>query len=171
MRKNFTFNLLVNKYIIIFVSGRKWEKNMFFGSYNHLLDDKNRLLIPSKFRGLVGSKLYILKGYDGCLSLYTFEDFEKYVSHFQELPFENKLSRDVTRIALASVSELEVDKASRVQIPTALISKYSITKEVVVVGMIDHLEVWSKSSWEAYEKENESKFEEKQEKLLEKKNG
>ena len=144
---------------------------MFFGSYIHLLDEKNRLLIPSKFRGLVGSKLYILKGYDGCLSLYTFEDFEKYISHFQELRFEDKLARDVTRIALASVSELEVDKASRVQIPMALISKYSISKEVVVVGMIDHLEVWSKEVWEAYEKENESKFEEKQQTLLEKKNG
>lgn len=143
---------------------------MFFGSYSHNLDDKNRLVIPSKMRGIIGEKLYILKGYDGCLSLYTENDFQNYLSQLSKLPFGEKLSRDVERIALSTVSELEVDKASRVQIPTALVNKYKISHEVMVVGMLDHIEVWSKQKWDEYVKENESDFEAKSEELLKKNN-
>lgn len=143
---------------------------MFFGSYEHLLDEKNRLVIPSKFRGLVGSKLYILKGFDGCLSLFTEKDFKAYLEKLSNLEFGDKLARDVQRISLSTVFDLEVDKASRIQIPTALVNKYHITHEVTVVGMIDHIEVWSKAKWEEYLLANEKDFEAKSEKLLNKKN-
>lgn len=141
---------------------------MFYGSYIHFLDDKNRLLIPSKMRGSVGDKLFILKGYDGCLALYPEADFQVYLDNLASLPYLDKNSRDVSRIALSTVSELELDKASRIQIPTALVNKYQISKEVVVVGMLDHIEVWSKAKWDEYVKENESDFEAKSEQLLKK---
>lgn len=143
---------------------------MYFGSYIHFLDDKNRLLIPSKMRGQVGDKLFILKGYDGCLALYSEENFNNYISQLAEFSFLDKDSRDVSRIALSSVSELEVDKASRIQIPTALVNKYQIGREVVVIGMIDHIEVWAKTKWEEYVKENEAAYEAKSEQLLKKNN-
>ena len=142
---------------------------MFFGSFEHTLDEKNRLLIPSRLRSKLGSKLFIMKGYEGSLSIYPCEEFEKYLNKLQNLPYESKLSRDIERISLSSVFELDIDKVNRIQIPTALIHKYSISKDVVVVGVIDHIEVWSKSKWDAYLKENESTFEEKSEELL--KNG
>lgn len=149
--------------------GRKWEF-MFFGSYEHLLDEKNRLVIPSKFRVLVGSKIYILKGFDGCLSLFTEKDFKTYLEKLSSLEFGDKLAREVQRISLSTVFDLEVDKASRIQIPTALVNKYHITHEVTVVGMIDHIEVWSKVKWDEYISLNEKDFEAKSEKLLNKKN-
>ena len=139
---------------------------MFFGSFVHSLDDKNRLLIPSRLRGQIGSKLFIMKGYEGSLSLYPEEQFVKYLTKLENLPYESKLSRDIERIALSSVFELEIDKVNRVQIPTALINKYSISKEVVVVGVIDHIEIWSKDKWESYLKDNEAEFEAKAEELL-----
>ena len=142
---------------------------MFFGSFEHTLDEKNRLLIPSRLRNRLGAKLFIMKGYEGSLSIYPEEQFEKYLKKLQNLPYESKLSRDFERISLSSVFELEVDRVNRIQIPTALIHKFSISKDVVVVGVIDHIEVWSKSKWDAYLKENESTFEEKSEGLL--KNG
>ena len=139
---------------------------MFFGSFEHTLDEKNRLLIPSRLRGQIGSKLFIMKGYEGTLALYTEEAFQKYLKKLESLPYESKLSRDIERISLSSVFELDVDKVNRIQIPTALINKYSISKDVVVVGLIDHIEVWSKAKWEQYLKDNEAEFENKSEELL-----
>lgn len=139
---------------------------MFFGSFKHTLDDKNRLLIPSRLRGQAGSKLFIMKGYEGSLSLYPEAEFEKYLTKLASLPYESKTSRDIERISLSSVFELEIDKASRVQIPTALVSKYSITKDVVVVGVLNHIEVWSEKKWNEYLKDNEAEFESKSEELL-----
>ena len=143
---------------------------MYFGSFVHFLDDKNRLVIPSKMRGQIGEKLFILKGYDGCLALYPEQSFNEYMSQLADFSFLDKDSRDVTRIALSSVSELEVDKASRIQIPTALVNKYQIGHEVVVVGMFDHIEVWAKARWDEYVKENEAAYEAKSEQLLKKNN-
>lgn len=139
---------------------------MFFGSFEHSLDDKNRLLIPSRLRGQLGNKLFIMKGYEGSLAIYPNEQFEKYLHKLETLPYESKLSRDIERISLSSVFELDVDKVNRIQIPTALINKYKISKEVVVVGVIDHIEVWSKAKWEEYLKTNEAEFESKSEELL-----
>lgn len=139
---------------------------MFFGSFEHSLDEKNRLLIPSRLRGQIGSKLFIMKGYEGSLALYPEEGFQKYLKKLESLPFESKISRDIERISLSSVFELDVDKVNRIQIPTALINKYGITKDVVVVGVIDHIEVWSKAKWEQYLKDNEAEFESKSEELL-----
>ena len=139
---------------------------MFFGSFAHSLDDKNRLLIPSKLRSHLGTKLFIMKGYEGSLSLYPEDEFEKYLTKLQNLPYESKTSRDIERIALSSVFELDIDKVNRIQIPTALINKYKISKEVVVVGLLDHIEIWSKEKWEKYLDDNESEFESKSEELL-----
>ena len=139
---------------------------MFFGSFEHTLDDKNRLLIPARLRAELGLKLFIMKGYEGSLSIYPEKQFQNYLDKLEKLPYESKLSRDIRRIALSSVFDLEVDKVSRIQIPTALINKYSISKDVVVVGLIDHIEVWSKAKWDEYLAANETDFEEKTEELL-----
>ena len=146
----------------------KWEKvvKMFFGSFEHSLDEKNRLLIPAKLRNTLGTKLFIMKGYEGSLSIYPNDQFVKFLNKLQSLPYESKVSRDIERISLSSVFELEIDRVNRIQIPTALINKYSISKEVVVVGVIDHIEVWSKAKWEKYLEDNEAEYEQKSEELL-----
>lgn len=141
---------------------------MFFGSYVHTVDEKGRLVIPSKLRGAVGSKLYIIKGYDGALSLYCEEDFQNYLTNLKSQSFASKLSRDVERVALSTVAELEIDSQNRIQIPAALSQKYSIGHEVVVLGVLDHIEIWNKSKWDNYLNENEKDFEEKSESLLKK---
>ena len=139
---------------------------MFFGSFEHTLDEKNRLLIPARLRAELGLKLFIMKGYEGSLSIYPEKQFQNYLDKLEKLPYETKLSRDIRRIALSSVFELDVDKVSRIQIPTALINKYSISKDVVVVGVLNHIEVWSLEKWNAYLKDNEAEFESKSEELL-----
>jgi len=141
---------------------------MFFGTFERNLDEKNRLTLPSKLREELGVKVFIMKGFDGCLSIYKEVEFAKLVKEINSLPFNEKNSRDYLRIQLASVVELGVDKAGRVQIPTQLVNKYQISKDVTVIGAADHVEVWSKQTYENYLESVESSFEEIAEKITKK---
>lgn len=138
---------------------------MFFGSYVHNLDEKGRLVIPSKMREELGLKAYILKGYDGALSIYKEEGFLKLMQEVNSLPFNKKNTRAYLRTQLASVCELEIDRQGRVLLPTQLLSKYQIGREVIVIGALDHIEVWNRAEYEAYEKAADSSFEEIAEEL------
>ena len=138
---------------------------MFFGSYSHNLDDKGRLVIPSKMRDELGAKAYILKGFDGALSIYKESDFQNLVSELKTLAFNKKNSRAYLRIQLASACELDIDRQGRALLPTQLLSKYKIGKEVIVIGMLDHIEVWNKADYENYENTADSSFEEIAEEL------
>ncbi len=142
---------------------------MFFGNYSNKLDEKGRLVIPRKMREEAGSKLFIMKGFDGALSIYKESEFEKLIHQFETLPFTKKATRDYLRVQLASTCELEFDKLGRVQIPANLIQKYEIGKEVVVIGAGDHIEVWNKDAYETYEKEVVANFEKNAEALQEEK--
>ncbi len=149
-------------------SGRKWEYvGMYYGSFSYHLDEKGRLLLNKKFRAQLGDKVYILKGYDGALSLYDETSFDAYMKAMQELPILNsKDARDVYRIALSSVYDLAIDKVGRIVIPASLLSRYNISRDVMVIGLIDHFEIWDKDKWESYLSDNEKDYEIKSEKLL-----
>ncbi len=132
---------------------------MYFGSFTHNLDDKGRLMIPRKMREELGYKVYIMKGFEGSLSLYNEERYQKLVEEFSRLSFNQSKVRDYLRLQFASTYEMEVDKLGRVQIPTALLTKYNISKEVLVLGIGDHIEVWDKAKYEEYENNIRDEFE------------
>ncbi|NLB49271.1 MAG: division/cell wall cluster transcriptional repressor MraZ [Erysipelotrichia bacterium] len=132
---------------------------MFFGTYFHTLDNKGRIVIPSKLRAEAGRLVYILKGFDGALSIYKENEFDDLVKEIESLPFNKKNSRDYLRIQLASACQLEVDQQGRVQLPAHLLAKYGISKEVIIIGVGDHMEVWDKTTYEQYEKKVEQDFE------------
>ena len=141
---------------------------MFYGSFAHNLDDKGRLVIPRKMREELGLKAYIMKGYDGALYIYKEVKFAELVEKINSLNTMHKEARDFARSQLASVCDLDVDKMGRVQIPTQLLNRYNIGKEVVVVGAGDHIEVWNNKVFEAYEKEVDANFEKIAESLYDK---
>ena len=132
---------------------------MYFGSFVHNLDDKGRLMIPRKMREELGYKVYIMKGFDGSLSLYNEERYQKLIEEFTKLSFNQQKVRDYLRLQFASTYEMEVDKLGRVQLPTALLTKYNISKEVLVLGIGDHIEVWDKAKYEEYENGIRDEFE------------
>ena len=132
---------------------------MFFGSFVHTLDDKGRLMVPRKMREELGSKAYIMKGFDGSLSVYNEEKYQKLVSEFGRLSFNQQKVRDYLRLQFASTYEMDVDKLGRVQIPTALLTKFNISREVLVLGIGDHIEVWDKAKYEEYENNIRDQFE------------
>ena len=143
----------------------KSGRYMFFGYYEHNLDAKGRVIIPAKFRDELGAKFYILKGFDGALAIYKEEKFLELIETQQRLPFNKSSSRDYLRAMLASACELEIDKIGRCQIPTVLLNKHGIGKEIIVIGVGDHIEVWDKAAYLAYEERIDREFEENAEKL------
>ncbi len=140
---------------------------MLFGSYEYQLDDKGRVVIPAKLRNSLGNTVYLLKGYDGCISIYPEESFNKFIEKLENLPFEKEKARLHQRVLLSSVQELVIDKQGRLLIPKTVINKYSlVNKEIMIIGMLDHLEIWDKGTYQNYIDENELEFEKNAEDLL-----
>ena len=138
---------------------------MFFGSFAHTLDEKGRLMIPRKMREELGYKAYIMQGFDGSLSVYTEERFALLSEEFSKLPFNMRKNRDYLRAQFATTYEMDVDKLGRVQIPTALLKKFDISRNVTVLGMGDHIEIWDSAKYEAYEAEAIENFDKNAEEI------
>ena len=132
---------------------------MFFGSFAHTLDEKGRLMIPRKMREELGLRVYIMKGFDGSLAVYTENRYQKLIEEYNNLPFNKRNNRDYLRIQFASTHVLDVDKLGRVQIPTALLNKFNISREVIVLGIGDHIEIWDQKKYEEYETSVKDEFE------------
>ena len=139
---------------------------MFFGSYEFNIDDKGRVVIPSKMRDEVGSKLYLIKGFEGCISLYKEEDFQNYISKIQSLPYEKSKVRKYTRLLLSSVVELNIDRQGRMLIPVKTLKEYKIGDRAMILGEIDHIEIRDLDSWNSYKEESSKDFELDAESLL-----
>ena len=138
---------------------------MFFGSFTHTLDEKGRLMIPRKMREELGNKVYIMQGFDGALSVYTEARYVLLSEEFARLPFNNKKNRDYLRAQFMTTYDMDVDKLGRVQIPTALLKKFGISRNVTVLGMGDHIEIWDSAKYEAYEQEAIENFDKNAEEI------
>ena len=129
---------------------------MFMGEYNHTVDTKGRLIIPSKFREVLGDKFVITKGMDGCLLVYDYAECSNFEEKLKALPINKKDNRMLVRHFLAGAAEVEVDKQGRILIPVKLREYAEITKDVTLIGAAGHIEIWSDERWTALEEDEES---------------
>lgn len=123
---------------------------MFIGEYHHSIDDKGRLIIPSKFRDELGERFIVTRGIENCLFVYSEDSWTKIVNKLETLPFTKKDARQFIRFFLSGASEAEFDKQGRINITSPLISYANINKECVIIGTGDRLEIWSKESWDDF---------------------
>jgi MraZ protein len=134
--------------------------DMFIGQYSHSIDEKNRIIIPAKFRNKLGENAVITLGHEGCLAIYTEEEWEKLQIKLISLNTNQREAREHIRVIAGSASECNFDKQGRVILPTNLKNRANIKKELVLVGNIDHIEVWSKESWDSYYEAASAAFDE-----------
>ena len=120
---------------------------MFMGEYNHTIDEKGRIIVPSKFREALGENFVVTQGLDGCLFLYSYEEWENFVEGLKKLP-GTKEARQLQRHFMAGAAEVEVDKQGRFLIPAKLREQVGLCKDVVLVGVVSKIELWSKERWE-----------------------
>ena len=140
---------------------------MFIGEYQHNLDAKGRIIVPSKFRDELHTTFILTRGLDGCLTIYSLKQWEKLFEEVDKLPTTKKAARQYVRMLTSTATECTLDNQGRIQIPSFLSKPVNITKECVVVGANDHIEIWDKSTWETYYTDASNSFEEVAENLSE----
>lgn len=115
---------------------------MFTGVYNHTIDQKGRMIIPNKFRNLLGDSFIITKGIDECLEIYDMNSWNNFSEKINSLPYSSKNAREFKRIFIGNAIELVPDKMGRVQLTPALRAVAKLKQDVMFLGVGDHIEVW-----------------------------
>lgn len=123
---------------------------MFMGQYNHSIDAKGRVIVPAKFREGLGLRFVATKGNDCCLNIYTMEEWDKLVDKLNSLPTSNKIARMYVRKITANAAECEPDNNGRISIPQNLKEYANISKDIISIGVNDHVEIWDKETWDNY---------------------
>lgn len=140
---------------------------MFIGEYQHNLDAKGRIIIPSRFRDELHSTFVLARGLDSCLTIYSVEQWNKMFEEINKLPTTKKNARMYVRMLTSTATECAPDNQGRIQIPSFLSKPVNITKECVVIGANNHVEIWDKATWDAYYDEASNNFEDIAENLSE----
>ncbi len=138
---------------------------MFIGEYQHNLDAKGRIIIPSRFRDELNASFILTRGLDGCLTIYSLEQWEKMFVEINKLPTTKKAARQYVRMLTSTATECVLDNQGRIQIPSFLSKPVNIQKECVVIGANDHIEIWDKATWDNYYLEASENFEDVAENL------
>jgi MraZ protein len=139
---------------------------MLLGEYEHTLDDKNRLTFPAKFRREFEDGCVVTKGLDGCLFAWTPDGFEEWkTTILGGLDPLAKEARTLHRHFFAGAAEAVPDKQGRVVVPGNLLDHAKLTRDVVVAGVNDHVEIWDRDAWRRAISESEGSAEDVAERL------
>lgn len=147
-------------------SGRKWGISMFMGEFHHNIDEKGRLVIPNKFRLELGERFIITRGLEKCLYAYSISEWNNIVAKLKQLPFTKKDARTFIRSFFSGAAECEFDRQGRINITSPLVSYADLSKECVIIGANDRLEIWGKANWDNFFEENSEKLEDIAENLF-----
>ena len=140
---------------------------MFIGEYQHNLDAKGRIIIPSRFRDELHTTFILARGLDGCLTIYSLKQWEKLFEEVNKLPTTKKAARQYIRMLTSTATECTLDNQGRIPIPAFLAKPVNITKECEIIGANDHIEIWDKETWDNYYVDASNNFEEVAENLSE----
>ncbi len=128
---------------------------MFIGEYNHSMDDKGRVTMPVKFREGLGETFYITKGFDQCLFVFAADEWESFRHKLEGNALQKKDYRKLQRIFIASAIDCQLDKQGRVLLSTPLREYSGIDKDMVIIGVSNRIELWSREKWDAYNNDDD----------------
>ncbi len=121
------------------------------GQHRYQLDAKGRIALPSRFRGVLEAGVYLTLGQDRCLYAFPNDEFQRQAEEVRSRPLSAQAARDYRRMFFGNAERADLDKQGRMTIPQRLRAKVGLEQEVVVVGVFDHLQIWSGQVWDAYE--------------------
>ena len=143
---------------------------MFYGQYEHALDAKDRVIIPAKFREIFkehyAEKFYLTRGLDRCLFVFTEEEWRNQERRFRDMSFTREESRKFNRLYFSGACEALCDKQGRILVPAYLKEYAEIKQNVMIIGVSDRIEIWSKEKWNDFFKNNLGSFESLAENLI-----
>ncbi|MBV7389810.1 MULTISPECIES: division/cell wall cluster transcriptional repressor MraZ [Enterococcus] len=133
---------------------------MFMGEFQHNIDAKGRLIVPSKLREQLGEKFVVTRGMDGCLFGYPLAEWSQLEEKLSSMPLSKKDTRSFVRFFYSAATECEIDKQGRINIPTTLRDHAELVKACVVIGVANRIEIWSEEKWREFTAETEENFDE-----------
>jgi len=139
---------------------------MLLGTHTPKLDDKGRVILPSKFRDDLGAGVVITRGQERCLYVFSTAEFERVYERIREAPLTNKQSRDFQRMFLSAASAEKPDSQNRITIPPPLRAYANLERELVVTGVGAHAEIWNADAWNAYAEGNEDSYSDMEEEVI-----
>ena len=143
---------------------------MFYGEFDHALDKKGRIILPSKFRAALKEhyveKLFLTRGLDECIFVFPEEEWKTQETKFRNIPFTKKEGRRFNRLYFSGAIDAVPDKQGRILIPKYLKDYAGIKRDILIVGVSSRIEIWSKEKWEEFYKTSKDSFEEIAEKLI-----
>ena len=147
------------------------ESGVFYGEYSHTLDKKGRIIIPSRFRDAIRDngieKFYVTRGLDECLFIFSEDEWKAQESKFKSMPFTKREVRKFRRLFFAGAVEAEPDKQWRILVPDYLRDYASLKRNIMIIGVSNRIEVWSKDKWQEFYKTTKEKYEDIAENLME----
>jgi len=126
---------------------------LFMGEYQHNVDSKGRIILPAKFRELLGEMFVATKGLDRCLFIYPQEEWSVLEEKLKKLPLAKPEARAFVRFFFSGAAELEFDKQGRVLLPNNLREYAGLGKDITVVGVSNRIEIWDRQVWLDYNDE------------------
>lgn len=139
---------------------------MLIGEFQHTIDAKGRLIIPSRFRDGLGAHFICTRGLDGCLSLYPMAEWEALAARLKQLPTTQSNARAFVRFLFAGATECVLDRQGRILIPGPLREYAQLDRDVVILGVSNRAEVWSLERWQGYTEAAAQSFNEIAEQLV-----
>src|ERR1700730_18404064 len=131
---------------------------MFLGTYTPKLDDKGRLTLPAKFRDALAGGLIVTKSQDNSLALYPSGAFEKPAPRRSQASRSNLAARSSLRTLAAATDEQHPDTQGRITLSADHRRYANLSKECVVIGSVDYLEIWDSEAWQSYQQTHEENF-------------
>ena len=128
---------------------------MFIGEYNHAVDPKKRLALPSKFRNELGKTVVVTRGLDKCLFVYPLDVWQELAQKLGTMPIGESATRAFVRLMLAGATDVQMDAQGRLLIPDYLKEYAQLDRDVIVAGLFNRLEIWDQQKWQAYKSDAE----------------
>ncbi len=120
---------------------------MFLGEYSHALDEKGRVVMPKKFREPLSDGCVVTKGQERCLYVFDLDRWDQEAARVDALPRTDRRARNYSRSFFASAADQNLDSQGRLQVPEPLREYAGLGKNVSVVGVADHIEIWDADTW------------------------
>jgi MraZ protein len=143
---------------------------MFYGEFEHSIDRKGRLILPARFRETAKNqfieKFFVTRGLDKCLFMFSEEEWRSQENKFKAMPVTRQQSRTFNRLLFSGAVEVQPDKQGRVLLPQYLKEFADIKKDVIIVGVSNRIEIWSRDAWRDFYANSRQSFEEIAEKLM-----
>ncbi|MGI6361965.1 MAG: division/cell wall cluster transcriptional repressor MraZ [Bacillota bacterium] len=138
---------------------------MFMGEFQHSIDEKNRVIIPAKFRAELGNSFVLTKGLDKCIFVYPLEEWKKVAANLRQLSSTRADARSFARIFFSGAVDTDMDKQGRALVPANLRKYAALEKDVMMIGVSSRVEIWDSEVWEKYSEQANNRYEEVAEKL------